>query len=168
MYILSEKELKDLTSINIQKTSNLKVSFENIDFFYVKNLLSAGLYAHLTAVVSGATGLTVTTNQLAVLDLAKRYMALLIHWDMLGDLPIKTTEKGAEMPDGTAEIDLIKEKRQTLYSRAEKVKKSILELINKYPEDFAGLYPFDNCITPNSKQDVSPIIFYETKWRLFL
>lgn len=153
-YLIDETYLKEKTTVNIQKDgSKVRVALDNIDYFYVRKLLGVPLHKLFLDSLNGVSGVTLTQTQAHVLDLSQRYCAILTHWDMLADLPVKTVEKGAIEPDGSADLNTIKYRRQELYSKAETVKQDILDLL--VHSDFATLYT----LPPKKTQGFSSLIF---------
>jgi len=163
-YLASEQQLKEYANINIQMdSSKLKVSLNKMDFHFVQQLLGTRLYKLFSDFVNGVKvdgqPITLTPAQAACLEIVKRYFAYLVHWDLVGESPFQTVNKGSIVPEGGASIDLLKYERDRHYNFAEGVKSAILKHIEANREDFKDYWAFPEVGGKKDSSDYSPIVF---------
>lgn len=159
MYLITEQDISELTTVKQINAAKLKPVLENVDFFYIRSLLKPGLHAHYTSAINDPA-IVVTANQKEVLQLVKRYFCILVHWDLLGDLNTEATDKGAREQENAPKEDNLKEKRAELYARASTVKKMIKEKFTEYAADFSAFGLANVKTSSDEETDYSPIVFY--------
>lgn len=158
-FLIDEKYLKERTSITSQKdVKDIKRAMLNANEFYLLDLIGIPLFEKFELAVNRpTTGNTLTEKQTFLLNKVKLYNALIVEYDLMFNT-IDVTNKGLT-DNTTATIELIKENRKEVHSKAERVKSSIEEYLNankeEFPEYFGSSASGDKGITAS----YSPIVF---------
>jgi len=164
-FIIDKTYLVERTTVNYQKDeSSIRVAFNNVDFFYLRKVLTSGLHGFFTSYANTSTTnpVTLTVIQLEAYKLAQYYFALMVHWDLLAMTTVATVEIGPISSERLADLAQIKERRNELYNRAEQVKSELLAYINNNRAEFEQYYPFEKVDQNQDKvitNGTSPIVF---------
>lgn len=157
MYLITESYFKSRVSVALQKdASELKVAFENVTDFYLKDLLSIPLFElYLNHVENGSE---LTSKQSELFDKVKVYFALMASYELMLNL-FEITNKGNQTEPNSASLELVKMKRQEVLGKAEQMKANILKYLADNRSDFPQYFASEEANTPQISSNGSPIVF---------
>lgn len=161
MFLISETYLKSRVNVSLHKDATaIKIAFQNVTDFYVKDLLGIPLYDLYIDHLVNATPLTV--KQAELYDKIKVYFALSTHYELLMNGLVDNNNKGTTEDDRVAALDTVKMVRQDVASKAEQMKSNILKYLEANKADFPQYF------SNETKQDApkltsgpSPIVFID-------
>ncbi|WP_299988741.1 hypothetical protein [uncultured Pontibacter sp.] len=162
MFLITEQYLKSRVNVSLHKeATDIKIAFQNVTDFYIQDLLSIPLYDLYIDHLKNNTPLTV--KQAELYEKIKVYFALMVQHELMFNL-FEITNKGNQEDAGAASIDVVKIKRNEVYSKAEQMKSNILAYLEKNKADFPQY--FTNEMTekkPTITASHSPVVFIEDR-----
>ncbi|TXK23323.1 hypothetical protein FVR03_22760 [Pontibacter qinzhouensis] len=158
-FLITESYLKSRVNVTLHKdASAIKIAFQNVTDFYIQDLLSIPLYELYLDHATNNTALSV--KQMELFNKIKVYFALMVEWELMFNL-FEITNKGNKEDINAASIDVVKLKRNEVYSKAEQVKSNILRYLSTNKADFPQYFSSEENTehTPKSITGASPIVF---------
>jgi hypothetical protein len=161
MYLINETYLKNRVNISQHKEAkDIKIALENVNDFYMKDLLSIPLFELFLDHVENET--SITDIQAELFNKVKVYNALMVQYELMYDL-FDITNKGNQENADSPSIEIVKMKRGEVYSKAEQMKSNILDYLNANRAEFPQYFSNDveTGTSPKITSNGSPIVFLD-------
>ncbi|MBF9237441.1 hypothetical protein I2I05_08525 [Hymenobacter sp. BT683] len=138
-YLINDTYLTEFTSVSTTKNAkDIQAAFQSVTVIYVRPLLGIQLYElyeqHLK------TNSVLTPKQAELFGYIQYYMALRVEREMMLNV-LKISNHGVTEHEKVASMENIKIMRQDAESRAEAVKKLLLDYLNAHKPDFPEFFP---------------------------
>lgn len=136
-FLIDEKYVKDTINVSPNLDSGaIKKSIKQVHRLYIQELLGIGLVDYLQQNTS------LTSVYTTLLPDVKYYFALLVQYDLLSTLGIKTTNKStALVPDNTADVASIKMEMKYIQEKFILLKADILAYLNRHATELPEYIP---------------------------
>lgn len=164
-YLITESYLKTTTSVSNQKdVQDIKKAFNIVEEFYLKDLLGLPLFEFYKAHANATSPPALDTIKGQLLSKVQLYFALMAEHEIMFDL-FDISNKGNTVEQNAASIELVKLKRGEVLSKAQHVKKRILDYLREHQDSFTDYFPASPSTPPQRAEGFSPIVFdYQRKY----